>query len=117
MRSSATPAYSSGDALDGAQSRSAVDSAAGSSPLTVQYPSSVSSDAVKAPSVTSSSRTPAAKGRPKSSATSTGTWPVSESSELRPASTRSKGLSCRMAAASATAVASVSAPARAASHR
>ena len=60
-------------------------------------------------------RTPVRNGRSSSCASSGGTWPVSASTELRPASTRSNGPVASMVAASARAVASVSEPANAAS--
>ena len=114
-RSGATAARPAGSTLHGSQRRSATERTAGSA-------SSTSCVAVvvlelEAPDGprSSSRRTPLAKGRSSSSASSGPTWPVSPSMELRPSSTRSKGPAARRTAARARAVASVSEPAKAGS--
>ena len=117
MRASSTSARSSGPAFEGSHRRSAVESTTGSEPSTERWPSSVSSRARNRTPSSSSSRTPGANGRPRSSATSGPTWPVSASNEFRPHSTRSNGPSAVMAAARARAVARVSEPAKRGSQR
>ena len=101
----------------GARSSAAVTSA-GSGARTTSMPSSVSRSArrVRAAGSRVRARAMVTCGRSSSSATSGPTWPVSASTLLRPQRIRSYG-SRVSAAASARAVASVSAPAKARSHR
>ena len=114
-RSAGTAARPAGSTLQGSQRRSATDRTAGRVISASWVPSSCSSSRRSAAPRSSRWRTPLAKGRSSSSATSGPTWPVSPSMELRPSSTRSKGPAARSAAASARALASVSDPANASS--
>ena len=114
-RSAGTAARPSGSTLQGSQSRSATDRTAGRAISTSWKPSSSSSSSPSVAPRSSRRRTPPAKGRSRSSATSGPTWPVSPSMELRPRSTRSKGPAARARAVRARAVASVSDPANASS--
>ena len=102
----------------GARSSAAVTSA-GSGAVTVSMPSSVSRSAVSWRGRRidrQRARAAVTCGRSSNSATSGPTWPVSASTLLRPHRIRSNA-SRRSAAASARAVASVSAPAKARSQR
>ncbi len=114
-RSGATAARPSGSTLQGSQRRSATERTAGSASSTSWAPSSCSSSRRQTEPRSSMRRTPLAKGRSSSSASSGPTCPVSPSMELRPSRTRSKGPAARRAAARARAVARVSEPAKAAS--
>ena len=111
-----TAARPSGSTLHGSMSRSAVERSAGRRTSAWSQPSSSSQRACTRPSGSIARwRTPVRNGRSSSSASSGGTWPVSASTELRPAITRSNGPVASIVAASARAVASVSEPANAAS--
>ena len=114
-RSAGTAARPAESTLQGSQSRSATDRTAGRAISASWVPSSSSSSRCRLAPRSSIRRTPLAKGRSSSSATSGPTCPVSPSMELRPSSTRSKGPAVRSAAARARAVASVSEPANASS--
>ena len=117
IRSEGTSARLGGGTLHGSQRRSATESRAGSETSTSSVPSSCSRVSDRSSPVMPMTRTPVAKGKPVSWAISGPTWPVSPSSEFRPTRTRSKGPSWRKAAASARAVARVSEPPKAGSHR
>ena len=112
-RAGATAARPAGSTLQGSQRRSATESTAGSASSTSCVPSSCSSSRRQTGPRSCSRRTPLAKGRSSSSASSGPTCPVSPSMELRPRRTRSKGPAARSAAARARAVARVSEPAKA----
>ena len=114
-RAGATAARPAGSTLQGSQRRSATESTAGSASSTSCDPSSCSSSRCQTGPLSCSRRTPLAKGRSSSSASSGPTCPVSPSMELRPRRMRSNGPAARSTAARARAVARVSEPAKAAS--
>ena len=95
MRSAGTAARPSGSTLHGSHRRSATASTAGSAISTSALPSSRSSSRRSRSPRSSRRRTPAAKGRSSSCASSGPTCPVSPSSEFSPTSTRSKGPAAR----------------------